>query len=106
MMDVSKIANEIYDAVDHWQSDIKDSRDVREIYAEVLRKHVSNIDWPAEARKAAIAFHAQEIQRQGLKGVLLYDIAEMACEHAEALVYVMKRREAFGGQPAPGKEEA
>ena len=55
------------------------------------------VDWPAEARKAAIAFHAQEIQREGLEGVHVDDIAVMACEHAEALIAEMKRRPKLGG---------
>ena len=63
---------------------------------EELRKP-KPIDWPAEARKAAIAFHAQEIQREGLEGASVTDIAEMACDHAIALIDAMKRREAFVG---------
>lgn len=64
-------------------------------YAQCKGRAHHPTDWPAEARKAAIALLASgDCDAYG------------ACIGAEALIETMKRREAFGGQPAPGKEEA
>lgn len=56
-------------------------------YAEHDQQAPKPIDWPAEARKAAMMLWASKE----------YDDVGTCCDHAETLIAEMKRREAFGG---------
>lgn len=89
-MDAKRIAKDIDFEIEKWSVDECDSRSRTEVCADMIQAHINMnkraIDWPAEARKAAIALLASGD----------YD-AYGACIGAEVLIAEMKRREAFGG---------
>jgi len=89
-MDAKRIAKEIDFEIEKWSVDECDSRSRTEIYADLIQAHINmnkrTIDWPAEARKAAMMLWASGDFS-----------ANDSLSNAEVLIAEMKRREAFGG---------
>lgn len=86
-MDADKIAREIDEAVEQLRiSD--DSRSTKDVCADVLRKHITPVDWPAVRREVAMRLWASD----GWRGT-----DAQCCDAAITLVAEFQRRDEFGG---------